>query len=294
VVIDEQHKFGVEQRLSLIGKTECPHVLAMSATPIPRTLLMGCYGDLDVSTIKNKPADRGPIQTTVMGVSKIGGLIVRLKEINSQIYWVCPVIDESETLVDVNTRCRRLKEEFSEEEVMILHGKMKPQEKDRIIGQFRDGRFKLLVSTTVVEVGMDIPAANVMVIEHAERFGLAQLHQLRGRVGRSPEAAHCVLLYHQPISQVGRLRLQLLRSINDGFLLSEEDLKLRGAGDILGREQSGFLALRFSDYVDNLELLKIAEETANAMDLNSERTKLLCAIFNRLKLAKFCNNFVRN
>ncbi|MDR3187141.1 MAG: ATP-dependent DNA helicase RecG [Holosporaceae bacterium] len=289
IVIDEQHKFGVLQRLSLIEKSQCPHVLAMSATPIPRTLLLGCYGDLDVSTIHTKPAGRRPIETVVLNASKINDLIPRLKETDSQIYWVCPVIGESETMIDINTRCEYLSSAFSKENVRILHGKMKPMEKNDIIRQFKDGAFKLLVSTTVIEVGIDIPNANIIVIEHAERYGLAQLHQLRGRVGRGREFSYCVLLYHYPISKIGRQRLQLLRDIGDGFLLSEEDLKLRGAGDILGKEQSGFSTLRFSDFAANGELIQIAKEMAESVDINAPLTACLCDIFGRLNFANVCN-----
>lgn len=282
IVIDEQHKFGVMQRLKLINKSKYPNILSMSATPIPRTLLLGCYGDIDVSTIKTKPKGRQPVETAVIGTNKIESLVERLKTIDSQIFWVCPVIEESESLVDVNTRCEYLKEAFSREEVEVLHGKMKAYEKDEIMTRFKENKFKLLVSTTVIEVGVDIPNANVMVIEHAERFGLAQLHQLRGRVGRGSEAAYCILLYHLPISGVGRKRLQLMKETTDGFLLSEEDLKLRGAGDILGRDQSGFDVLRFSDFSDNYSLVKIADEISNQMDLDSTKTADLCDIFNRV------------
>lgn len=282
IVIDEQHKFGVMQRLKLINKSKYPNILSMSATPIPRTLLLGCYGDIDVSTIKSKPKGRQPVETAVMGTNKIESLVERLKSIDSQIFWVCPVIEESESLVDVNTRCEYLKNAFSEKEVEVLHGKMKAHEKDEIMTRFKNNEFKLLVSTTVIEVGVDIPNANVMVIEHAERFGLAQLHQLRGRVGRGSEAAYCILLYHLPISDVGRKRLQLMKETTDGFLLSEEDLKLRGAGDILGRDQSGFDVLRFSDFSDNYSLVEIADDISSHMDLDSSRTANLCDIFNRV------------
>lgn len=282
IVIDEQHKFGVMQRLKLINKSKYPNILSMSATPIPRTLLLGCYGDIDVSTIKTKPKGRQPVETAVIGTNKIENLVERLKTINSQIFWVCPVIEESESLVDVNTRCEYLKAAFSQEEVEVLHGKMKAYEKDEIMTRFKENKFKLLVSTTVIEVGVDIPNANVMVIEHAERFGLAQLHQLRGRVGRGNESAYCILLYHLPISEVGRKRLQLMKETTDGFLLSEEDLKLRGAGDILGRDQSGFDVLRFSDFSDNYSLVRIADEISNQMDLDSTKTADLCDIFNRV------------
>lgn len=282
VVIDEQHRFGVMQRLQLIEKCQYPNVLAMSATPIPRTLLLGCYGDLDISTIKTKPADRKPIETTVISISKIDELAHRLQQTDSQIYWVCPVIEESENLIDVTTRYEYLKNIFPPNEIQILHGKMKSSEKDAIINGFKRNEFKILVSTTVIEVGIDIPNANFIVIEHAERFGLAQLHQLRGRVGRGKDASHCILLYHFPISNIGKQRLQLLKSTNDGFFISEEDLKMRGAGDILGKAQSGFDTLRFSDFSSNYELVKIADEIANSIDVNSETTQFLCNLFNRI------------
>ena len=282
IVIDEQHKFGVMQRLKLINKSKYPNILSMSATPIPRTLLLGCYGDIDVSTIKTKPKGRQPVETAVIGTNKIESLVERLKTVDSQIFWVCPVIEESESLVDVNTRCEYLKKAFSEEEVEVLHGKMKAYEKDEIMTRFKENKFKLLVSTTVIEVGVDIPNANVMVIEHAERFGLAQLHQLRGRVGRGNESAYCILLYHLPVSEVGRKRLQLMKETTDGFVLSEQDLKLRGAGDILGRDQSGFDVLRFSDFSDNYSLVEIADDISNHMDLDSSCTANLCDIFNRV------------
>jgi ATP-dependent DNA helicase RecG len=219
VVIDEQHRFGVIQRLKLIKKCKYPNVLAMSATPIPRTLLLGFYGDLDVSTIKTKPAGRKPIETIVMNVSKIDELVNRLKYIDSQIYWVCPVIGESENLVDITTRYEYLNTVFCENGIKIMHGKMKPQEKNDIMDDFKKNKFKFLISTTVIEVGVDIPNANVIVIEHAERFGLAQLHQLRGRVGRGNELSYCVLLYHYPVSDIGKQRLQLMKNTNDGFVL---------------------------------------------------------------------------
>ena len=282
IVIDEQHRFGVLQRQKLIEKCNYPNVLTMSATPIPRTLLLGCYGDLDVSTIKTKPAGRKPIKTVAMNVDKINELIKSMSEVNSQIYWVCPAIEESETLVDVNSRYNYLCQHFSENDVRILHGKMKPWEKDEIIHSFKREEFKILVSTTVIEVGIDIPTANIIIIEHAERFGLAQLHQLRGRVGRGLSDAFCILLYHTPLSKIARQRLELLKNTNDGFVLSEEDLKLRGAGDILGCQQSGFNILRFSDFSENEQLLKIANNIAQQIDIHDEKSQMLCDIFNRL------------
>ncbi|MBE6447498.1 MAG: ATP-dependent DNA helicase RecG [Alphaproteobacteria bacterium] len=282
IVIDEQHRFGVMQRFALIKKCKYPNILAMSATPIPRTLLLGCYGDLDVSIIKQKPSGRMPIETAVISTEKIESLIARLKNMNTQIFWVCPVIDESDSLVDVNTRCEYLQKSFAENDVKVLHGKMKSVEKDRIMESFKNNEFKLLVSTTVIEVGVDIPNANVMVIEHAERFGLAQLHQLRGRVGRGKEQAYCVLIYHFPVSKIGQQRLQLMKSTDNGFILSEEDLKLRGAGDVLGKEQSGFNSLRFSDFSDNYSLIERAEQISKVINIDSEDVKNLCEIFNRV------------
>ncbi|MDR2780909.1 MAG: ATP-dependent DNA helicase RecG [Holosporaceae bacterium] len=281
-VIDEQHRFGVMQRLALIKKSHCQNILAMSATPIPRTLLLGCYGDLDVSSIKTKPQGRKPIETVVIGVSKIEDLIERLKKVDSQVYWVCPVIEESENLTDINTRCDYLSKQFSTKDVAILHGKMKPKEKDEIMSRFKNGEFRILVSTTVIEVGVDIPSANVIVIEHAERFGLAQLHQLRGRVGRGSDQSYCILLYHNPVSTVGKQRLQLMKSTTDGFLISEEDLKLRGAGDILGKEQSGFQSLRFSDFASNDQLIQIADKISSSIELDSDNITFLYKLFSRI------------
>lgn len=281
IVIDEQHRFGVMQRLSLIEKMHYPNVLSMSATPIPRTMLLGAYGDLDVSTIKTKPARRKPTTTTVVGMNKFEQLVEHLKNVDSQIFWVCPVIEESESLVNVNDRCDSLRKVFGTHDVCVLHGKMKPAEKEEIMNQFRNNEFKILVSTVVIEVGVDIPNANMIIIEHAERFGLAQLHQLRGRVGRGDVAAYCVLLYHNPVSAVARKRLQIMKDTADGFIISEHDLQLRGAGDILGKEQSGFASLKFSDFAENSSLMEMAANIAEQMHEN-EDTKLLCDIFARV------------
>lgn len=281
VIIDEQHRFGVRQRMSLIEKTHYPNVLSMSATPIPRTMLLGVYGDLDVSAIKTKPARRKEITTSVIGMSRLEELAERLKNIDSQVYWVCPVIEESETLVNVNGRCEYLRQTFGENDVQILHGKMKPEEKTAVMSRFRNNEFKILVSTVVIEVGVDIPNANMIVIEHAERFGLAQLHQLRGRVGRGDAAAYCVLLYHNPVSAIGKKRLQIMRETSDGFLISEEDLQLRGAGDILGREQSGFAAFKFSEFAGNSSIMQLADTIAKDIP-DDENAKFLCELFARI------------
>lgn len=282
VVIDEQHRFGVLQRLSLIEKTHYPNVLSMSATPIPRTMLLGAYGDLDVSTIKTKPAQRKPITTSVIGIGKIDELISRLQEYKSQVYWVCPVIEESETLTTVYARCDYLRRTFPENEVQVLHGKMNTTEKESVMQRFRNNEFKILVSTVVIEVGVDIPNANMIIIEHAERFGLAQLHQLRGRVGRGDVAAYCVLLYHTPVSAVGKKRLQIMKETPDGFLISEEDLQLRGAGDILGRDQSGFSTLKFSDFASNSAIIEMASEIVGNIPIDNGGIELLIALFARI------------
>lgn len=280
VVIDEQHRFGVMQRLNLINKCHHPHLLTMSATPIPRTVLLGCYGDLDVSIVGDKPMSRRPITTIVMNATKVEALIEKIQKKDTQVFWVCPVIEESEELVDVYQRFEFLARILGESSVRVLHGRMNAEQKNDIMRQFRDNEFKILIATTVIEVGVDIPNANIIVIEHAERFGLAQLHQLRGRVGRGCEDSYCILLYHEPLSSVARKRLSLLRDTDDGFVLSEEDLKLRGAGDILGKEQSGFHSLRFSDYAYNGLLLQKAVDLSSRVT-DSSVVDFLLKIFNR-------------
>ena len=244
VVIDEQHRFGVEQRQRLIKKAEGVNMLVMSATPIPRSLALTVYGDLDVSVLKEKPKDRLPIQTKVLPLDRLPEVHEALKRAVSEgqkIYWVCPLIEESETLDLGHTQARVqiLRGLLGEGSVAWMHGRMSAEEKENAIFNFKEGSSSVLVSTTVIEVGIHIPDATIMIIEHAERFGLAQLHQLRGRVGRGHKPSTCLLLYGKKISAVGKKRLEIMRSTEDGFLIAEEDLKLRGAGDLLGTKQSG-------------------------------------------------------
>lgn len=243
VVVDEQHRFGVHQRMRLSAKGQGTDVLVMTATPIPRTLTLAAYGDMDVSRLTEKPAGRQPIETTLIDVSRIDEVLAGLKrqiKKKSRIYWVCPLVEESEMLdlAAAEARFEDLKAVFGAR-VGLVHGKMKPTDKDKVMSQFQAGDIEVLVSTTVIEVGVNVPEATVMVIEHAERFGLAQLHQLRGRVGRGAEKSFCILLYRTPLSETAKARLKIMRETEDGFLIAEEDLRLRGAGELLGTRQSG-------------------------------------------------------
>ncbi|MBI1954383.1 MAG: ATP-dependent DNA helicase RecG [Proteobacteria bacterium] len=255
VVIDEQHRFGVEQRTSLICKGQNPDILTLTATPIPRTLLLTRYGDLDVSIIKDKPKGRKPPLTKVLPLSRLEEVIESLKRVllkKAKIYWVCPLIEESATLdlAAAVERYNHLKQTFPGQ-VGLVHGKMKAKDKDAVMEAFAFGNLQVLVSTTVIEVGVDIPSATIMVIEQAERFGLAQLHQLRGRIGRGSELSTCLLVYGFPLSDIARKRLEVIRSSSDGFAIAEEDLNLRGGGDILGTQQSGLFPFKFSDFTSS-------------------------------------------
>jgi ATP-dependent DNA helicase RecG len=273
-VIDEQHRFGVAQRLALRNKLTDrslePHLLMMSATPIPRTLAMTLFADLDVSTIDELPPGRTPIVTKVFSSSKRDGVIATLAQeaaTGRQVYWVCPLIEESETLDLKNATAthQELAAALPSLQVALLHGRMKPAEKAAVMLEFTSGRTHVLVSTTVIEVGVDVPNASLMVIEHAERFGLSQLHQLRGRVGRGPVASVCVLLYSAPLSQTGKARLQAMAQTNDGFDISRRDLEIRGPGQFLGARQSGAPLLRFADMVLDAALVERARCCATAL-----------------------------
>ena len=262
VVIDEQHRFGVNQRSALINKGSHCNVLAMTATPIPRTMALTLYGDIDISTLKEKPAHRPLIETRVLPLKRMQDVykgLQRVLEKEEQIYWVCPLVEESEVLNlgHVEERFKELKTIF-QDKVAFLHGRLKPQEKESIMADFKAGQIQILVSTTVIEVGVDVPNATVMVIEHAERFGLFQLHQLRGRVGRGTKLSSCLLLYAEPLSNTARQRLQTLRETNDGFKIAEQDLKLRGSGDFLGTRQSGLPDFRFFRFGIHDDLLPLA------------------------------------
>ncbi len=264
VVIDEQHRFGVNQRLSLSSKGYACDVLVMTATPIPRSLLLTAYGDMDYSKINELPKGRKPVQTAVMNVNKITDVISALKrklENNARAYWVCPLIEESEKsdLAAATERYEMLQQCFGQD-VGLIHGKMKETEKNAIMEEFKSGRKKLLVATTVIEVGVNIPEATIMIIEHAERFGLAQLHQLRGRIKRGVEAGSCILLYSYPLSAVAKERLSIMKQTEDGFYIAEKDLELRGGGEILGTRQSGFTQFRLADMAYHTDLLMKARD----------------------------------
>ena len=271
VVIDEQHRFGVGQRLMLAGKGKrAPHVLAMTATPIPRTLTLAQYGELDVSKLDELPPGRQAIDTVVMGQDKIGLLVDRLAAQiaeGRQAYWVCPMVRESdgpEEIAAAEARYAALRERFGEDVVMV-HGQLAPELKDAAMERFASGDAKLLVATTVIEVGVDVPNATLMVIEQAERFGLAQLHQLRGRVGRGSAKSICILLRGDTLSETARERLALMRDTQDGFQLAEEDLRLRGGGELLGTRQSGDAAFRIADLEQITRLLPAAHDDARLL-----------------------------
>ncbi|MCB1839192.1 MAG: ATP-dependent DNA helicase RecG [Alphaproteobacteria bacterium] len=265
-VIDEQHRFGVQQRLELSSKNKGIDLLVMTATPIPRTLAMTAYGDLDVSKLDEKPPGRKPVETLLLPSEKMDTLIDRLKKKTSEgsrAYWVCPLVEESE-LVDLAAAEERfdiLKQTFGER-TGLIHGRMKPPEKDAVMEKFIAGHLDILVATTVIEVGVNVPEATVMVIEHAERFGLAQLHQLRGRVGRGGDQSYCFLLYSGPLGETAKARLSTLRETEDGFVIAEKDLQLRGAGDLLGLRQSGMAEFRLADLSVHGELLAAARDDA--------------------------------
>ena len=270
-VVDEQHRFGVHQRLALSRKGDAVDVLVMTATPIPRTLVLTFFGDMDVSTIREKPAGRQPIDTRVISIDRIDEVASGLGRAianGQQIYWVCPLVAESEDsdLAAAEQRFEALKQQYGDS-VGLVHGQMKGPEKDAAMAAFSAGETKILVATTVIEVGVDVPEASIMVIEHAERFGLAQLHQLRGRVGRGAAKSSCILLYGA-LGEVGKSRLETMRRTEDGFEIAEQDLKLRGEGDILGTRQSGIPGFRLTVPEMHAELLGAARDDAKLMLAN--------------------------
>jgi ATP-dependent DNA helicase RecG len=271
VVVDEQHRFGVQQRLSLRdkgAKGSAPHQLIMSATPIPRTLAQTLYADLDVSIIDELPPGRTPIQTVVLNNQRRPDVLARIAEVcgqGRQVYWVCTLIEESEDVEAeaAEVTAAKLREELAPLEVGLVHGRMRASEKEAEMARFKRGEVNVLVATTVIEVGVDVPNASVMVIENAERLGLAQLHQLRGRVGRGTVASQCVLMYQAPLSINGKSRLEVMRSSTDGFVIAEKDLELRGPGEILGRRQTGVVGLKIADPLKDADLIDNLQSVAD-------------------------------
>ena len=275
-VVDEQHRFGVRERLALTAKGEAVDVLVLSATPIPRTLVLTYFGDMDISELREKPAGRQPIDTRAVPMSRLTEVmeaVGRAVEKGKRVYWIVPLVEESETvaLTDTEQRFESLRERFGGK-VGLVHGKMRGSEKDLAMAQFASGEISLLVATTVVEVGVDVPSATIMVIENAERFGLAQLHQLRGRIGRGSEASTCLLLYKEPLNEMSKARLRVIRETTDGFRIAEEDLKLRGEGDVLGVRQSGLPGYRIARADVHAQL--IAQARDEALRIMKENPKL--------------------
>jgi ATP-dependent DNA helicase RecG len=266
-VIDEQHRFGVKQRAEILTKGSHPHVLVMSATPIPRSLAMTLYSDLDMSVIKDMPGGRKPIKTAVRSQKKhdeIYDFVEKELQKGGQAYVVYPLVEESEKmdLKDATAGYKKLKKQFPNYSVGLLHGRMGSEEKDEVMRQFIDNKIQLLVSTTVIEVGVDVPNASIMIVEHAERFGLSQLHQLRGRIGRGKRQSYCILIYGQKVSKEGQFRLRKMAQTTDGFEIAEADLKLRGPGDFLGTKQSGLPEFQVADIVEDQWILEQAKSEA--------------------------------
>jgi ATP-dependent DNA helicase RecG len=268
-IVDEQHRFGVEQRMALADKGAGIDLLVMTATPIPRTLMMTAYGDIDVSRLTEKPAGRQPIVTRTLPLDRldeVAGALRRAISQGARIYWVCPLVDESEAidLAAATERHRMLRQLFGDR-VGLVHGRQKAAERDAAMIAFAAGEIDILVATTVIEVGVNVPDATAMVVEHAERFGLAQLHQLRGRVGRGLARSSCLLLYQAPLGETAKARLQILRETDDGFRIAEEDLRLRGGGELLGTRQSGLPEFRYADLAVHGDLLAMARDDAHLL-----------------------------
>ncbi|WP_062202598.1 ATP-dependent DNA helicase RecG [Aureimonas sp. AU12] len=287
VVVDEQHRFGVHQRLTLTRKGRAPDLLVMTATPIPRTLVLAAFGDMDVSRLYGKPAGRKPITTVAVSFDRLDEVVARAGraiEEGDKLYWVCPLVEESEKsdLTAAEERADVLRQFFGDK-VGLVHGRMTGPEKDTAMADFKSGRTRIVVATTVIEVGVDVPDASIIVIEHAERFGLSQLHQLRGRVGRGDKASSCVLLYRAPLGETAKARIAVMRETEDGFRIAEEDLKLRGEGDLLGTRQSGLQSFRIARVEEHADLMEIARDDARLLlatdpDLASPRGQAMRAL----------------
>ncbi|MFV0515434.1 MAG: ATP-dependent DNA helicase RecG [Jhaorihella sp.] len=269
-IIDEQHRFGVRQRMELAEKGVGADVLVMTATPIPRSLALAQYGDMDVSVLDEKPPGRKPVRTAILSTARIDEVVDHLRRAiaeGRQCYWVCPLVDESETsdLTAAQERFKRLRAALGDGIVGLVHGQMPPAEKDAAMAAFQAGETRVLVATTVIEVGVDVPNATIMVIERAEIFGLAQLHQLRGRVGRGEAASTCLLMFQPPLNEGGRRRLEVLRETEDGFRIAETDLEMRGAGDLIGTAQSGLPKFRIAELERQAGLMAVAQRDARAL-----------------------------
>ena len=295
-VVDEQHRFGVRQRIILGQKGTGVDVIVMTATPIPRSLAMTAYGDLDHSRLDEKPAGRLPIDTRVMPDDRLGDVITSLGRAlaaGKRAYWICPLVEESDK-IDITAaqdRHASLVRALPDQQVALAHGRMKAEERDAAMTAFRDGSAQLLVATTVVEVGVDVPEASIIVIEHAERFGLAQLHQLRGRVGRSDARSSCLLVYHGSMSETASRRLAVMRETNDGFVIAEEDLELRGPGEFLGQRQSGVPEFVLANLSAHRDLLSLARSEAQLMlaagDAAAAHRDMLLSLFERDEAVRF-------
>ena len=287
VIVDEQHRFGVHQRMSLMEKgaagTYRPHQLVMTATPIPRTLAMTMYADLDVSIIREMPPGRQTVKTAAVSDNRRGEVVSRIREAlksEQRVYWVCPLVEESDALdyQDAETTHTMLTEALPDAAVGLIHGRMKATDKDRIMKQFAAGKLQVLVATTVIEVGVDVPEATLMIIENSERMGLAQLHQLRGRVGRGDQQSTCVLIYKAPLSNHARERLDVMRETNDGFVVAQKDLELRGPGEVLGKRQTGLMQMRVADLSRDAWLLpRVQQIAADMLEHHPDRTDAIIA-----------------
>jgi ATP-dependent DNA helicase RecG len=280
IVIDEQHRFGVHQRLALRNKGVAggtqPHQLVMTATPIPRTLAMAAYADLDTSVLGELPPGRRPVQTGALPDVRRADVVARVHracERGQQAYWVCPLIEESDMLdyQAAEASFAMLEEALPSLSIGLVHGRMSAAAKDKVMRRFKAGEVRVLVATTVIEVGVDVPNATLMIIENAERMGLSQLHQLRGRVGRGASQSHCVLLYRQPLGQIAKSRLAVLRDTNDGFVVAQRDLELRGPGEMLGTRQTGLPQYRVADLLRDAQLMPLVQKAAESISRSSSQ-----------------------